>query len=139
MDQLTPQKRSWNMSKIRSKNTKPEIFVRSLLHRRGYRFRLHRKNLPGKPDIILPKYKAVIFVHGCFWHRHDGCKYTYNPKTRMEFWKNKFAENVQRDKLVQKKLIEEGWNVLIIWECELENLQMLEAKLEDFFITIDKG
>lgn len=127
------------MSKIRSKNTKPEIFVRSLLHRRGYRFRLHRKNLPGKPDIILPKYKAVIFVHGCFWHRHDGCKYTYNPKTRMEFWKNKFAENVQRDKLVQKKLIEEGWNVLIIWECELENLQMLEAKLEDFFITIDKG
>lgn len=127
------------MSKIRSKNTKPEIFVRSLLHRRGYRFRLHGKNLPGKPDIILPKYKAVIFVHGCFWHRHDGCKYTYNPKTRMEFWKNKFAENVQRDMLVQKKLIEDGWNVLIIWGCELENLQMLEAKLEDFFITIGKG
>lgn len=127
------------MSKIRSKNTKPEIFVRSLLHRRGYRFRLHGKNLPGKPDIILPKYKAVIFVHGCFWHRHDGCKYTYNPKTRMEFWKNKFAENVQRDMLVQKKLIEDGWNVLIIWECELENLQVLEAKLEDFFITICKG
>lgn len=126
------------MSKIRSKNTKPEIFVRSLLHRKGYRFRLHRKELPGKPDIILPKYKAVIFVHGCFWHRHDGCKYTYNPKTRIAFWENKFAENVRRDLLVQKKLIEQGWNVLVIWGCELENLAMLEEKLQGFFTSIGK-
>ena len=127
------------MSKIRSKNTKPEIFVRSLLHRKGYRFRLHGKDLPGKPDIILPKYKAVIFVHGCFWHRHDGCKYSYNPKTRIKFWENKFAENVRRDMFVQRKLVEQGWNVLVIWECELENLAMLEEKLEHFFTFTYKG
>ncbi|MBU1162905.1 MAG: DNA mismatch endonuclease Vsr, partial [Proteobacteria bacterium] len=87
MDIISKEKRSWNMSRIRGKDTKPEIIVRSMLHRMGYRFRLHRKDLPGKPDIVLPKYKTVIFVHGCFWHRHKGCKYAYTPKSRVKFWK----------------------------------------------------
>ena len=129
MDKLTPEKRSWNMSRIRSKDTKPEMIVRSLLHRMGYRFRLHVKDLPGKPDIVLPKYKTVIFVHGCFWHRHKGCKYAYNPKSRVEFWQKKFSDNVKRFKTVEKELSKLNWQIIVIWECEikksLENMEYL--------------
>lgn len=120
-DRLTKEHRSWNMSRIRSTNSKPEIIVRSLLHRMGYRFRLHRKDLPGKPDIVLPKYRTVIFVHGCFWHRHQGCKYAYQPKTRKEFWEAKFKSNIERDKMVFSKLQTLGWEVIVIWECEIKN------------------
>ena len=107
------------MSRIRSKNTRPEITVRSRLHRAGYRFRLHVKDLPGKPDIVLPKYNSVIFVNGCFWHRHQGCRYAYKPKTRVKFWNQKFSQNVARQKKVIKELKILGWKVLLIWECEV--------------------
>lgn len=118
MDKLTKEHRSWNMSQIRSSDTMPERRVRSVLHKMGYRFRLHRKDLPGKPDIVLPKYKLVIFVHGCFWHRHRNCKYAYSPKSRIEFWRQKFADNVSRDRKVTHQLRKSGWRVAIIWECQ---------------------
>ena len=124
-DRLTKEHRSWNMSRIRSKNTKPEIIVRSVLHRMGYRFRLHVKALPGKPDIVLRKYNTVIFVHGCYWHRHKGCKYTYNPKSRTEFWQQKFNQNIERDNKVARELKALGWKVIIIWECEPQDLDKL--------------
>ena len=114
------EQRSRNMSAIKSKNTKPEIAVRKLLHSMGYRFRLHRKDLPGSPDIVLPKYKTVIFVHGCFWHRHENCKYASTPKTRREFWEKKFRENINRDNLNQANLALKGWKIIIIWECQLK-------------------
>ncbi len=117
-DIVSREKRSQMMSGIRSKDTKPEKLVRSQLHRAGYRFRLHDKRLPGKPDIILPKYKTVIFVHGCFWHRHPGCKYAYIPKSRTDFWQKKFADNVERDINVKEKLEKLGWRVMVVWECE---------------------
>lgn len=129
MDTLTPQKRSWNMSRIRSTNTKPEVLVRSLLHQMGYRFRIHRKDLPGKPDIVLPKHRTVIFVHGCFWHRHQECKYAYTPKSRIIFWEKKFEENVRRDEKNQLDLKNLNWKVMVIWECELSDLEMLRKKL----------
>ena len=113
--------RSRNMSAIKSKNTKPEIKVRKILHSMGYRFRLHRKDLPGSPDIVLPKYKTVIFVHGCFWHRHKNCKYASTPKTRQEFWEAKFRENINRDKLNQENLSSKGWKIIIVWECEIKD------------------
>ena len=115
------EQRSRNMSDIKSKNTKPEIAVRKLLHSMGYRFRLHRKDLPGSPDIVLPKYKTVIFVHGCFWHRHENCKYASTPKTRQEFWEAKFRENINRDKLNQENLSSKGWKIIIVWECEIKD------------------
>jgi len=121
VDKLTKEKRSWNMSRIRGKDTKPEKIVRSALHKNGYRFRLNRKDLPGKPDIVLPKYKSVILVHGCFWHRHPRCKFAYNPKSRETFWQKKFSENVERDRFVKKELRKEGWKVIVVWECELKN------------------
>ena len=114
------EKRSRNMSAIRSKNTKPEIAVRKLLHSLGYRFRLHRKDLPGSPDIVLPKYKTVIFVNGCFWHRHENCKYATTPKTRREFWENKFSANKIRDQKILKEIKNLGWKSIIIWECQLK-------------------
>ena len=114
------EQRSRNMSDIKSKNTKPEIKVRKVLHSMGYRFRLHSKDLPGSPDIVLPKYKTVIFVHGCFWHRHENCKYATTPKTRKEFWEKKFRENINRDNLNQANLSLKGWKIIIIWECQLK-------------------
>lgn len=129
VDHLTVRERSWNMSRIKGKDTKPEIIVRSLLHRMGYRFRLHRRDLPGNPDIVLPKHHAVILVHGCFWHRHKGCKYAYNPKSRVEFWQKKFDDNVKRDKRNRKTLLQEGWKVVVVWECELGDLDKLASKL----------
>lgn len=120
MDTLTKEKRSWNMSRITGRNTKPEILLRSLLHREGFRFRLHDKRFPGKPDIVLPRHRTVIFVNGCFWHRHNNCEYAYTPKSRQEFWLNKFQGTVQRDQEKQKMLADLGWQVLVVWECELK-------------------
>ena len=108
------------MSRIHSRDTKPEKQLRSLLHRAGYRFRIHVKKLPGKPDIVLPKYKTIIFVHGCFWHRHDGCKYAYNPKSRTNFWEEKFRTTIKRDRKKTNELLSAGWRVIVVWECELE-------------------
>lgn len=116
-DVLTRPQRTYCMSRIQGKNTKPEIAVRRYLHGQGFRFRLHRKDLPGKPDLVLPRYRLVIFVHGCFWHRHQGCFYATSPATRKEFWRNKLDGNVKRDHRQQKALIEQGWRVLVIWEC----------------------
>lgn len=125
-DILTRDKRSWNMSRIRSRNTGPEKTVRSFLHRMGYRFRLHLRVLPGTPDIVLAKYKTVIFVHGCFWHRHPGCKYAYTPKSRQDFWSAKFQDNIDRHLLVAQKLDDLGWNVGVIWECQTLDQAALE-------------
>jgi DNA mismatch endonuclease, patch repair protein len=111
--------RSYNMSRIRSKNTKPELLVRKFLHSKGYRFRLHVGYLPGKPDIVLPKYKTVIFIHGCFWHGHEGCKYFVVPKTRTDWWLNKIKGNKERDYESSDKLIGLGWKVIAIFECKL--------------------
>ena len=124
------EQRSRNMSAIKSKNTKPEIKVRKILHSMGYRFRLHRKDLPGSPDIVLPKYKTVIFVHGCFWHRHENCKYASNPKTRKEFWESKFKANVKRDLEIQEKIKNIGWQSVVVWECEIKNEKIKDKLLE---------
>lgn len=119
-DKLTPEKRSWNMSRIKGKDTKIEVEVRKYLFSKGYRFRKNDKRYPGKPDIVLPKYHVAIFVHGCFWHRHEGCKDATIPKTRTEFWLEKFDKNVKNDQIKQEKLRELGWKVIVIWECELK-------------------
>lgn len=115
--------RSYNMSQIRSKNTKPEMLVRSYLHKQGYRFRLHDKKLPGKPDIVLPKYKTVIFVHGCFWHGHKNCKYFVVPKTRTKWWLEKINGNIARDKKAARELKKLGWKVINIWGCKVKHFQ----------------
>ena len=127
------EQRSRNMSAIKSKNTKPEIKVRKILHSMGYRFRLHSKDLPGSPDIVLPKYKTVIFVHGCFWHRHENCKYASTPKTRKEFWNKKFKENIKRDLEIQDKIKNLDWRSVVIWECETKNIENLRDKIIDVF------
>ena len=127
------EQRSRNMSAIKSKNTKPEIKVRKVLHSMGYRFRLHRKDLPGSPDIVLPKYKTVIFVHGCFWHRHENCKYATTPKTREEFWNNKFRSNIERDLEIHEKIKNLNWRSVVIWECETKNMKNLREKIIDVF------
>ena len=130
-DIISEEQRSWNMSRIKGKDTKPELTVRSLLHKLGYRFRIHRKDLPGKPDIVLPRYKTVVFVHGCYWHRHKGCKYAYTPKSRVSFWIEKFKGNVERDKKHQKQLKELGWTVHVIWECEVQkDIEKVRARLQ---------
>lgn len=131
-DVHSPEVRSYNMSQIRNRNTKPELKLRSMLHRAGYRFRIHNDKLPGKPDIVLPKYKTAIFVHGCFWHRHEGCRYCTTPKTRKEFWENKLSGNVVRDRLKQAQLEEAGWRVIVVWECELKHsAQETVLRLDD--------
>lgn len=123
------QQRSALMSAIRTQNTKPEMIVRSILHRIGYRFRLHRKDLPGRPDIVLPKYRTVIFVNGCFWHQHKGCKKARRPKSNREFWDAKLDANIRRDMRNQSDLEELGWRVLVVWECETVHTQTLFDKL----------
>lgn len=117
---MTTEERSKMMSKIKSKNTAPEMIVRRYLHNKGFRYRLHDKKLPGKPDLILPKYKAVIFIHGCFWHGHEGCKYYRIPKSNIDYWTKKLKGNISRDKQDQQSLQAMGWRVLIVWECELK-------------------
>jgi len=129
-DPLNPTQRSYCMSQVRSRNTKPEMFIRSKLHKMGYRFRIHVKSLPGKPDIVLKKYKTVVFVNGCFWHGHS-CKKGKLPSTNVDFWKDKIEKNIHRDATNERNLKKIGWNVVIIWECNLENgLSMLVQKLD---------
>ena len=127
---MTNEVRSRNMAAIKSKNTKPEIEVRQLLHSMGYRFRLHMKDLPGNPDIVLKKYKTVIYVNGCFWHRHPNCKYASTPKTRTSFWSQKFQSNVERDNKNYIKIKNLGWKYIVVWECELKNKSDLVEKLK---------
>lgn len=132
MDVFTKKKRSQIMSKIKGKDTKPEKVVRSLLHQMGYRFRLHRRDLPGNPDIVLPKHKKVIFVHGCFWHGHKDCPRAKRPSTNKKFWNEKLSKSIKRDTFNQKKLKEMGWLTLIIWQCEMKESKNLQSKLESF-------
>jgi DNA mismatch endonuclease (patch repair protein) len=130
MDRLTPQRRSWNMSRIRGSDTGPERSVRALLHRMGFRFTLRRRGLPGRPDIVLPKWKAAVFVHGCFWHQHSGCRNAVMPKTRPDFWAKKLKGNITRDEAAARTLQELGWHVITVWECELERIDELERRLQ---------
>jgi DNA mismatch endonuclease (patch repair protein) len=120
--------RCYNMSRIRAKDTKPEMLVRRYLHAQGYRYRLHVKELPGKPDIVLPKYRTVIFIHGCFWHGHEGCKYYVVPKTRTEWWLEKIGRNRENDKKAVTTLKKAGWKVIVIWECRLKT-QIIDKTL----------
>ena len=126
-DVHTPEVRSYNMSMIRGKNTKPEIIVRKFLHSRGFRFRLHKKELPGKPDIVLLKYKTVIFIHGCYWHGHKNCEYFVIPKTRTKWWMNKIEGNKANDKKNNIKLRKAGWRIITLWECQLRNKKILKT------------
>jgi DNA mismatch endonuclease, patch repair protein len=120
-DSLTPEKRSWNMSRVRSKDTKPERVVRSALHSAGYRFRLHTSELPGKPDIVLPKLRTAIFVNGCFWHQHPGCRKSTVPQNNNDFWQRKLERNVRRDQENRVKLQSLGWKVITLWECQIRD------------------
>jgi DNA mismatch endonuclease (patch repair protein) len=115
------------MSGIRAKNTKPELALRRALHARGFRFRLHSGNVPGRPDLVLPKHHAAVFVHGCFWHRHDGCRYTTSPSTRPEFWQAKFDANIARDSAIRTTLLDDGWRVATVWECALRKQDQVET------------
>lgn len=132
MDVVSSEKRSQMMGGIKGKNTRPELIVRSTAHRLGLRFRLHAKELPGRPDLIFPKYRTVLFVHGCFWHRHE-CSLAATPKTRTQFWLAKFAANVERDRRCKAALEELGWNVLEVWECETRQPEVVKKRLTDHF------
>ncbi len=132
MDKLDAIRRSENMRQIHSKDTKPEVLLRSLLHKLGYRFRLHRKDLPGKPDIVFPGRRKVIFVHGCFWHQHPGCREGRLPGTRLEYWRPKLQRNVERDQMHLDGLSGLRWKVLVIWECETTRTESLKRKLARF-------
>ena len=130
------EQRSWVMSRIRGKDTTPELRVRSLIHRAGLRFRLHAKSLPGRPDIVLPRYQTVVFVHGCFWHRHRRCKYCRMPKSNRSYWVGKLMGNQRRDQLHLRALRRLGWHVLVIWECETENSSLMERKISHLAIRL---
>lgn len=136
-----PQTRSYNMSQIRGKDTKPEMLVRKFLHNRGFRYRLHDKNLPGKPDLVFNKIKTVIFIHGCFWHGHENCKYFKLPKSKTEWWQNKIKGNKMNDRENYERLISLGWKILTIWECELKpkvrerTLTNIYNNLQNLFIA----
>ncbi len=132
MDTVPADKRSEIMRRIKSKDTKPEIIVRRLVHSLGFRYRLHSKKLPGNPDIVFPKTRKVIFVHGCFWHQHDGCKSSHIPKTRQEYWVPKLAQTVRRDRESQLKLRELGWDILVIWECGIRDIQRVTEVITKF-------
>src|SRR5262249_28721277 len=129
MDILTPEARSRLMSRIRGRNTGPEIVVRQVLHSMGYRFRLHNQALPGTPDIVLQRYRLIFFVHGCFWHRHPGCRFAYMPKSRIGFWQEKFEKNAARDQKARETLEGHGWKVRVIWECQTHDPQALARLL----------
>lgn len=132
MDTLSPAERSERMGRVKSRDTKPELKVRKLVYALGYRYRLHGRGLPGKPDLVFNSRRKIIFVHGCFWHRHRGCARCRMPKSRLEFWAPKLEENSKRDKRNQRLLRRAGWQLLIVWECELERLDALESKLISF-------
>ena len=132
MDKISAERRSANMRRIRSKNTSPELALRRFLHGLGYRFRLHRKDLPGQPDLVFPGRRKVIFVHGCFWHQHPSCREGRIPGSRIEYWEPKLKRNQTRDAATQRLLKEQGWRVLVIWECELTDLKSLRSRLKRF-------
>lgn len=136
-DNFSIEKRSWVMSRIRSKNTSPELMVRSLAHRLGFRFRLHRKDLPGKPDLVFPSRKKVIFVHGCFWHAHNCSRGKRTPKTNIEYWSVKIRKNSERDIKVQAELKDLGWDVLIVWECDLKNLDKMTHNINEYLSNMN--
>ncbi|UVK42692.1 very short patch repair endonuclease [Mesorhizobium sp. AR07] len=127
-----PPDRSRLMSRVKSRNTQPEMIIRRLVNSMGYRFRLHRHSLPGSPDLVFPRRKRVLFVHGCFWHRHPGCRHTTTPKTRVDFWQAKFQDNIARDLRVESALRESGWEVLVVWACEIKDIPELRGRLEEF-------
>ena len=129
MDTISKSQRSYNMSRIRSRNTKPEIIVRQKLFSKGIRYRIHVKDLPGKPDIVIKKYKVVIEIKGCFWHKHEGCRYSSTPKSNTKYWINKIKKNVERDVINLKKLEEKKFKVFLLWECEIKNTDILNEKL----------
>jgi DNA mismatch endonuclease (patch repair protein) len=131
-DHLSPEQRSLNMARIGSRDTAPEMTVRKLLHSRGFRYRLHDAKLPGKPDVVFPGRRKAVFVHGCYWHRHRGCRYAFTPVTRPDFWLRKFAANVERDARVIGELRCRGWQVLVVWSCETRDQAALASKLTDF-------
>lgn len=133
VDRISSEHRSWNMGRIKGQDTAPELAVRSMLHRLGLRFRLHRRDLPGRPDIVLPRWKSVVFVHGCFWHRHAGCRFAYSPKSRLDFWNRKFEDTLERDKRNQKELAAMGWRIVVVWECEVADRVRLAERLRGFF------
>src|SRR5689334_5911287 len=130
MDIVTPARRSAMMANIGPRNTAPELAVRRMLHRMGYRFRLHRRDLPGKPDIVIPRVRAAVLVHGCFWHRHNACRFAYTPKSRTDFWMRKFRQNVARDLKVRDDLERAGWTVHVVWECETGDPEALSRRLQ---------
>jgi DNA mismatch endonuclease (patch repair protein) len=132
MDTISKEMRSAVMARIRSKNTKPELVVRSLLHQMGFRFRLHNKSLPGKPDIVLPRHYKIVLVHGCFWHDHSKCRLASAPKSNVGYWQPKIKGNKLRDRRNKRKLIKDGWRVLEIWECEIRQKTGLAKRLKDF-------
>jgi DNA mismatch endonuclease (patch repair protein) len=129
MDRISRERRSWNMSRIRGRDTKPEVTVRSVLHGLGWRFRLHRKDLPGRPDIVLVRHRTVVFVHGCFWHRHARCRFAYSPKSNRAFWNKKFGGNVARDRRDRGRLRRLGWRVIVVWECQADDRAALTRRL----------
>jgi len=132
MDKLDPTRRSENMRRIRSKDMKPELVVRSLAHQLGFRFRLHRRELPGSPDLVFPRHRKIVFVHGCFWHQHSGCREGRVPNTRKEYWEPKLARNRERDNANLAALGQAGWSTLVIWECETNNTEALATRLRSF-------
>ncbi|WP_198085287.1 very short patch repair endonuclease [Variovorax sp. E3] len=134
MDTLTPLQRSERMSRVRATGTRPEVIVRRLIHGMGYRYRLHKKDLPGKPDLVFVARHKIIFVHGCFWHRHDAptCRLARLPKSRLDFWIPKLEENKRRDLEIQKKLESTGWNVMTIWECQIRDKEALTLRIREF-------
>lgn len=131
-DHLTPAERTKNMRRIRSRDTKPEIAVRSCLHALGYRFRLHRRDLPGTPDIVLPRYWTTVFVHGCFWHQHQGCERATMPKSNQEYWLPKLGRNRERFEEVKKALLGQGWTVEVVWECETGSTSSIVSRINSF-------
>ena len=133
MDRLTPERRSWLMSRVRARDTSAEMRVRRAAHGLGLRYRLYRRDLPGTPDLVFPKHRVVVFVHGCFWHRHPGCKKATSPKSRVGFWQSKFDRNVARDRQTVEELESLGWKVAIIWECETKDAEALSRFLEEIF------
>jgi len=141
MDIWSIEKRSQVMSRIRSKNTKPELAIRSMLHRLGFRFRLHKKSLPGSPDIVLARYRAIILVHGCFWHSHDACRRSKIPGSKSEYWTVKLEKNKSRDKINIEKLKAQGWRVFVIWECEINKKLFadFERTLINFLMNSSQG
>lgn len=132
MDKLSADRRSANMSRIRSGRTAPELLVRRTAHRLGYRFRLHRKDLTGKPDLVFPSRRKLVWVHGCFWHQHPGCREGRLPGSNADYWKPKLERNVVRDEFARRKLADEGWESLVLWECELTDASILAARLRAF-------